>query len=96
VTKAEMMDRGGHYYTVFWKVNDRSTPVKVRFEYRQANDALATKVQEVDVENIRRSNISRFQVTGDEYKNGGRVTAWRVTVVRGNEELVSQRSYLWN
>lgn len=96
VTRAEMMDRGGHYYTVFWKVDDRSAPVRVRFEYRQANDALATKVKELDVADIRRSNTSRFQVTGDEYKTGGRVTAWRVTVLRGAQELVTQRSYLWN
>ncbi len=96
VSKADMIERGGHYYTVFWKVKDRSSPVTVRFEYRQANDALTTKTQEIEVSDIRRSNVSRFQVTGDEYNAHGRVTAWRVTVLRGKEELVSHRSYLWN
>lgn len=96
VSKADMIERGGHYYTVFWKVQERGSPVKVRFEYRQANDALTTKTQEVIVGDIRRSNISRFQVTGDEYINGGRVNAWRVSVLRDNVELVSHRSYLWN
>lgn len=96
VTKAEMLGRSGHYYTVFWKVDDRAEPVTVRFEYRQANNGLTTKIYEQQVDDVRRSNTSRFQVTGDEYNTGGRVTAWRVTLLRGKEELVSQRSYMWN
>jgi hypothetical protein len=96
VTKAEMLSRTGHYYTVFWKVDDRAEPVTVRFEYRQANTGLATKVVEQQVEQVRRSNTTRFQVTGDEYNTGGRVTAWKLTLLRGKDELVSQRSYMWN
>jgi hypothetical protein len=96
VTKTEILNRGGHYYTVFWKVDDRSQPVTVRFEYRQANNGLQTKVIEAQVDDIRRSNATKFQVTGDEYTTNGRVTAWRVTLMRGKEELVSKASYLWN
>ncbi|HEY1084566.1 MAG TPA: hypothetical protein VGE29_20025 [Prosthecobacter sp.] len=96
VTKADVAERYGHYYTIFWKVNDRSQPVKVRFEYRQANTGLDAKVQEVDVTDVSRSNKSKFQVSGSEYNTAGRVTAWRVTLLRGKEELASQQSYLWN
>jgi hypothetical protein len=96
VTKAEVMNRGGHYYSVFWKAEDRSQPVTVRFEYRQANSGLTTKVLEEEVSDIRRSNTTKFQVTGDEYNTNGRVTAWRMTVMRGKEELVSKASFLWN
>lgn len=96
VTKAEVMNRGGHYYSVFWKAEDRSQPVTVRFEYRQANSGLTTKVLEEEVTDIRRSNTTKFQVTGDEYNTNGRVTAWRTSVMRGKEELVSKASFLWN
>lgn len=96
VTKAEVMARGGHYYTVFWKADDREQPVKVRLEYRQAGSGLETKVVEQEVADIRRNNTTHFQVTGDEYNSNGRVTAWRVTVMRGKAELVSKASYLWN
>jgi hypothetical protein len=96
VSKAEVMNRGGHYYTIFWKADDRTQPVTVRFEYRQANNGLATKVLEEQIDDIRRSNTTKFQVTGDEYTTNGRVTAWRVTLMRGKEELVSKASYLWN
>lgn len=96
VTKTEVTDRFGHYYTIFWKANDRSQPVKVRFEYRQANTGLEAKAVEHEVTEIGRSNSSKFQVSGDEYNTAGRVTAWKVTLLRGQEELASQQSYLWN
>ncbi len=95
VTKAEVMNRGGHYYTIFWKTDDKTQPVTVRFEYRQADSGLTTKTQQEEVTQVRRCNVSKFQVTGDEYQTGGRVTAWRVSVLRGNEELVSESSFLW-
>lgn len=96
VTKEQIMDRFGHYYSVFWKADDRSGPVTVRFEYLQALSGLNKRVQEQIVDDIRRSNVSKFQVTGEEYHKSGRVTAWRVSVLRGQEELVSQQSALWN
>ena len=96
VTKTEVTERFGHYYTIFWKVNDRTQPVKVRFEYRQANTGLEARVVEQEVTDVGRSNSSKFQVNGSEYNTSGRVTAWKVTLLRGQEELASQQSYLWN
>lgn len=96
VTKAQVRERFGHYYTIFWKATDRSQPVKVRFEYRQANTGLEAHVQEVEVTDLHRTNSSKFFVVGNEYNTSGRVTAWRVSLLRGEEELASQQSYLWN
>ncbi len=96
VTKEQIIDRFGHYYTVFWKANDRTGPVTVRFEYQQTHFGLTKRVQEQVVDDIHRNNISKFQVNGQEYQKGGRVLAWRVSVLRGKEELVSQQSALWN
>ena len=97
VTAADYNERYGHYYTVLWKAADRDAgPVTVRFEYLQALSGLKKRVQEQVVDDIRRGNISKFQVTGEEYLKSGRVTAWRVSVLCGNEELVSQQSALWN
>jgi hypothetical protein len=96
VTKAEIMERFGHYYTVFWKADDRTGPLTVRFEYQQAQTGLTKLAQEQIVNDVRRSNISKFQVTGQEYHKSGRVISWRVSLLRGKEELVSQQSALWN
>lgn len=94
-TAAEQVNRSGTYYSIFWKVDDRSQPVTVRFEYRQANTALAVKTLEQEVASVKRNNLTKFQVTGAEYTVGGRVSAWRVSLVRGKEVLVTQQSYLW-
>ncbi|MCB1275435.1 hypothetical protein [Prosthecobacter sp.] len=96
VTKNEIIDRFGHYYTIFWKADDRTGPVTVRFEYLQTHSGLTKRVQEQVVDDIHRHNVSKFQVTGQEYQKSGRVIAWRVSVLRGKEELVSQQSALWN
>lgn len=96
VTKAEITARFGHYYTVFWKADDRTGPVTVRFEYQQTLSGLSKRVQEQVVDDIHRNNFSTFQVTGPEYQKSGRVLAWRVSILRGKEELVSQQSALWN
>lgn len=96
VTRAEFNQRLGQYYTIFWRANDRTAPVKVLFEYRQANSGLQVKTQEHAVESPRRTQVSKFQVIGDEYQTGGRVTSWRVRLMRGSEELAAQQSYLWN
>lgn len=96
VSKKEIVDRFGHYYAFFWKTDDRTGPVTIRFEYMQAQSGLRVHTQEQVVEDIRRSNVSKFQVVGPEYQKSGRVIAWRVRVLRGKEELVSQQSALWN
>ena len=96
VTKKEIVDRFGHYYAFFWKADDRTGPLTVRFEYMQAKSGLRKHVQEQILDEIHRSNVSKFQVIGPEYQKSGRVIAWRVSVLRGKEELVSQQSALWN
>lgn len=96
VTARQIMDRFGHYYSIFWRLDDRTGPVTVRFQYRLANTGLKDYAQEKIVEDIRRSNVTQFEVNGAEYRDQGRVTMWRVSILRGKEELVSQQSYLWN
>ena len=94
-TAAEQIKRTGNYFTVMWRAQDRTQPVTVRFEYRQEKTALDVKKQEQEVTEIRRNNVTEFRVVGKDFEDGGRVTAWRVTLLRGKEELVSQNSYLW-
>lgn len=50
---------------------------------------------EQEVSDVRKTNQTQFQVIGPDYQTDGRVTAWRVSLVRGQEELASQESYLW-
>jgi hypothetical protein len=96
VTLAEQLERAGHYYTFWWKVDDRSQPVTVKFEYRQKLTGLAVKVKEEQVTELSRSNRTKFQVIGPEYQTDGPVTSWQVSILRGKEVLASQQSFTWN
>lgn len=96
VTAKEINARFGHYYTILWRAFDRQGPVKVRLEYRMANSGLKIFTKEVLVEDVRRSNTTHFEVNGSEYQKNGRVTMWKASILRGREELVSQKSFLWN
>ena len=79
-----------------WIRKGGTGPVTIKFEYQQAKSGLSKRVQEQVVDDIHRSNVSKFQVVGQEYQKSGRVIAWRISILRGKEELVSQQSALWN
>lgn len=94
VTAMERRERDGHYYTVWWRVEDTSQPVTVRFEYRQKDSATVVRAVE-QVVNPGRSNETRFEITGDSYYDEGPVVAHRVSLVQADRELVDWKSYLW-
>jgi hypothetical protein len=95
VSNAERTARDGHYYSVIWKVTDRTQPVTVRLEYRQQNTGMKVQTIEQVATKIGRTNVNRFEVNGQQFVDGGSVTSWRVTLVRGKQVLAEAKSYLW-
>jgi hypothetical protein len=96
VSREDREARRGNYYTFFWKTDDRSQPVKLRFEYRQANTRSAVKKQEMDIANVKGSNVTHFQITGSEYKKDGKVLAWRAVLLQGGKEIATTQSFMWH
>jgi hypothetical protein len=96
VSRDDREARRGNYYTFFWKVDDKSQPVKVRFEYRQAVTRSAVKQQELEIANVKGSNITKFQITGNEFQTAGKVLAWRAVLLQGGKEIATTRSSMWN
>lgn len=94
-TAAEQIARTGQYYTVLWAAHDRSQPLTVKFEFRQEKTALQVKSIEQQIAEPKKHNVTEFRVIGPDYVTGGRVTAWRVSILRGKQEIVSQDSFLW-
>jgi hypothetical protein len=86
--------RRGNYYTVFFRTGDRVTPVRARFEYRQSTTGFKVYAKEADVE--AKSGIARFEVTGPEYHERGRLLGWRVLLTQGGHVLGERKSYLWD
>ena len=94
ITREERKDRYGHYYVFWW--NDRAlTPAVIRLEYRQENTGVQIRVQQFAVNAPYPKNKSRFQVTGADYQRGGRVTSWRVSIIRDGKIIAHDQSYLW-
>ncbi len=96
VTTEDRLARQGNYYTFFWNTGDRSQPVTLRFEYRQSTTRSAVKRKEVEIADVRRQNVTRIPVTGEEYFAAGKVLAWRAVLLQGGKEIASTQSFMWH
>jgi hypothetical protein len=96
VSREEREARKGNYYSFFWKTDDRSTPVKLRFEYRQAATRSEVRKMEVDIADVKSSNVTDLQVTGEEFAKNGKVLAWRAVLLQGGKEIATTQSYMWH
>lgn len=96
INRADQMELAGQHYAVMWKANDRTQPVTVRFEYRQRDTGLTVNSKEEQVTEVKGSNVTRFGVTGAEFRKNGPVTAWRAILMRGKDQLAVADSFLWN
>jgi hypothetical protein len=95
VSQEEIEGREGVYYNVHWAIKDRTQPVKLQLQYRQSKTGSLLYSKEVEITDIKRSNTTELSVIGDEWKTNGHVTAWKISLMRGKEELAEHHSYLW-
>ncbi|MCX6972407.1 MAG: hypothetical protein NTV93_19965 [Verrucomicrobia bacterium] len=91
----EYAQRNGNYYNFFWRAKNTSD-VTVRFEYRQAALNNYVMAKERYYPGVRGSRKSPFEVTGDEFLESGRVTAWRVLLIVDGKIVALRQSYMWN
>lgn len=97
VTAAERQKKLGSYYTLHWNLPEENStePVKLVFLYQQAATASFVKRMTQTFPAASRSGKTEFVVTDQDYAKGGRVLAWKATVLRGTREIHSKQSYLW-
>lgn len=95
ITNAERRERLGNYYSVFWKTKTKS-PATVRLEYRQGNTGPKIYSKETFVADPGRTNVTKFEVVGDEYHSLGKVTQWKVSIVEDGVVVSEYKSFLWN
>lgn len=91
----ELARRNGNYYNFFWR-SKTVADVTVRFEYRQAGLANYVMAKERYYPGFRGTKKSSFEVTGDEYLESGRVTAWRVLLIVDGKIVALRQSFMWN
>jgi uncharacterized protein YcfL len=97
VSMEERRQKLGQYYTLLWQdaAGVGQGPVEVVFRYRQGATGSRVKRMTKDFKAEDSDGVAEFAVIGDDYFTGGRVLAWRATVLRGGRELASRQSYLW-
>ncbi len=95
VDNEQLQEKVGHYYSVFWRTDDRTADVKLRMDYRHQSTGPKEYSFEIDVDKIRRRNVTKFAVVGQDYLTLGPVTAWRVTLIINGEVAGENKSFLW-
>ncbi|MGO8926176.1 MAG: hypothetical protein ACLQU3_04690 [Limisphaerales bacterium] len=89
----------GMRFNVQWTTKGQAAaPVKLRVELRgiARGDFPRQLVLEKAVEpGGRFSHWAELKLVGEQYKDFGKVTAWRVTLWEGNRLLGEQKSFLW-
>ena len=95
VNPTDVRDRYGNYYTFMWR-SKRAAHLTVRLEYRQQKLGAFVQAREVDYPEGLGNHVTHFNVTGDNYLEQGRVTAWRLVVIEDHDKIVAlKQSYLW-
>ncbi len=95
ITGSDTRDRYGNYYTFFWRAL-RPADLTIRLEYRQQKTGGFIQAREVAYPGAKGSHVTRFQITGDDYREQGRVSAWRVLLIENHRTVVALgQSFLW-
>ena len=94
VDSEEATRRNGNYYIFFWR-NSKPSDVTFRLEYRQAGLGNYVMAQERQYPAAKGSHRSTFEVSGDEFFESGRVTAWRALLIVDGRIVGLTQSYLW-
>jgi hypothetical protein len=97
VSMEERRKKLGQYYTLLWNDslgNDQGA-VKLVFQYQQGASASRVKRMVKAFPASDTNGIAEFAIIGDDYFKGGKVLAWKATLLRGEREIASKQSYLW-
>ena len=100
VSEKEKIHRSGHYYVFDWIYPNwesfKNSPIVMRFEYRQKKTG--SKIHRKDLTTSSQTsyrNKIKIKITGKDYQQNGKVTAWRISIFRDGHVLASDQSYLW-
>lgn len=95
VNQYDRQQRYGNYYTFFWRAK-RPANLTIRFEYRQEKLGSFVQAREVHYDNARGSYKTDFAIIGDDYREDGKVTAWRAVLIENGKIVALNQSFLWN
>ena len=85
----------GNYFTFFWR-SDVKSDITVRLEYRQENLGSYVQAKEISYTAAKGTMKTDFKVTGDDYRQDGRVIAWRALLIQNGKIVGLTASNLWD
>jgi hypothetical protein len=95
VDNVDKARRDGNYFTFFWR-SDVKADLTVRLEYRQENLGAFVQAKEISYTGVKGSMKTDFKVVGDDYRQDGRVMAWRVLLIQNGKIVGLMASNLWD
>jgi hypothetical protein len=97
VSLEERRKKLGQYYTLLWNdpANNGQGSAKLIFQYQQGATGSRVKRMVQTFPATSDHGSVEFAVIGDDYFKGGKVLAWKATLLRGEKEIASRQSYLW-
>lgn len=97
VSMAERKERLGQYFTLIWEDHSgaKTEEVTVVFQYQQGASASLMKRMVKNFPASDTKGTAEFAVIGENYFKNGRVLAWKATLQRGKQVLMTRQSYLW-
>ena len=95
ITGVDFIERRGYYFNVWWRAK-RGADITVRLEYRQENLGSHMQAKEVRYPVAKGALETKFTVIGDEYKESGKLTAWRLLLIEQGRAVGLYQSFLWN
>lgn len=97
VSMEERRKKLGQYYSFAWSDPKAvgQGEVKLVFQYQQGASGSRIKKMTHEFPATAAEGEAEFAVIGDDYFTGGKVLTWKATLHRGNRELASRQSYLW-
>jgi hypothetical protein len=91
-------ERSGIRYDVQWRARGATSPLLLRLELRGVAQGNLPRQKTIEAEVKAKwgfSCWSQLSLTGEDYKDFGEVTAWRLTLWSGSQLLSEQKSFLW-
>ncbi|HWB61132.1 MAG TPA: hypothetical protein VG733_16745 [Chthoniobacteraceae bacterium] len=95
VTGVDRAARMGNYFTFFWRCSVKAD-VTIRLEYRQENLGAYVQAREISYTGAKGSMQTDFKIIGDDYRQDGRVTAWRALIIENGKIVGLTASNLWD
>ncbi len=95
ITNVDLVERQGYYFNIWWSAK-RQADIVLRLEYRQEKLASHVQAKELSYPAVKGSVESKLTVTGDEYKEGGKITSWRLLLIENGRAVGLHQSFLWN